>query len=99
LNNINDELFKDYLYFIDNFTLERLIHKNAEEFKQALINLLAAKKEMNLNDYEYLFQIICKSHETSLKSSIDLYKELIFDYHTWLVGNYEIVPLSPEVRK
>lgn len=99
MSDIDDKLFKDYLYFIDNFTLERLIHKNAEEFKQALIDLLATKKEMNLNDYEYLFQIICKSHEASLKSSIDLYKELIFDYHTWLVCNYEIVPLSSEVQK
>lgn len=91
----HDRLFKEYLFYIDNFSIEKLMNANAEEFKQAIINLNVAKKEMDLNDIEYLFQVINESHKVSLKSSIRVFKELIYDYHTWLTGNYDLVPKVP----
>lgn len=92
MSKIDDELFKHYLTYIDKFQLEGLIHKNAEEFKQAIIDTNILKKDMNLNDFEYLFKIIEESHKLSLKSSIRIFKNLIFDYHVWLTGNYEVLP-------
>ncbi len=93
---INDPLFKNFIDYAKQFVIEDLLHKNAQEFKQALIDLNVTKKEMNLTDNDYLFQIILRSQELACKSSINNTFELIFEYHEWLAGNYELVPKNED---
>ena len=92
----NDEYFKNYLEYIDNFALPDIIKNDAANFSIALIDILKNINKNNQSSDERLVDVVTSVHKVTVKSMISMYKELLMDYNQWLLSNYKIEPLSPE---
>lgn len=92
----NDELFKNFLDYINNFCIPELIKKDSENFKIALIDITHNIEKMHQTSEERLFDIIVATHKVALKSTITSFIELLSDYNHWLTTNYQLVPLEDE---
>ena len=75
------------------FTIEKIIQKDSENFKIALIDITRNLEKSNQTSEERLMDIITASHKVSLKTMLLTFEELISDYNTWLMNNYKIEPL------
>ena len=92
----NDELFKNYLTYIQTFCIPDLIQKDSENFKIALIDITRNIEKMNQSAEQKLFDIIVAAHKVSLQTTILTFESLLADYNQWLLNNYRIEPLSDD---
>jgi hypothetical protein len=94
MRQTNDELFKNFLEYINNFCIPDLIRKDSENFKIALIDITRNIEKMNQTSEERLLDIIVAAHKISLKSTITSFNDLLCNYNQWLLNNYRILPLN-----
>ncbi len=92
----NDDLFKNYLDYINTFCIPSIIQKDSENFKIALIDITRNIEKLDQTSEERLFDIIVASHKASLNSMIFLFTSLLSDYNQWLLNNYRIEPLGDD---
>lgn len=94
MQSTNDELFKNYLEYVNQFVIPDIIKKDSENFKIALIDITRNIEKLNQTTEERMYDVVTSTHKVMLQSMIMSFETLIADYNQWLLNNYRIEPLA-----
>lgn len=92
----NDELFKNYLEYIDLFVIPDIINNDAANYKTALIDIYRNIEKKNQTPDQRIIDVVTSAHRVALMSTLSSFRELIMNYNHWLLNNYHIEPLNDD---
>lgn len=92
----NDELFQNYIDYINNFEIKDIVQKSSDKLGIALIDTFHMPDMKQLSTEERLTKLIIESHKILVSEIFSTYVTLISDYNTWLMNNYGLVE-KPDV--
>ena len=84
-----DPDFKEFFDTMKSEMIKPAFLKSDEKFKQSLIDLTYSERRAEIDDNQYLVEIINIARVNSFEAMVNFSFELFVHYHHWLIAKLE----------